>query len=58
MTPEFVIQLISQAAFPIAAYIMMFWYIKDEMKTMREALQNNTIALTTLIEHFHKEGGE
>ena len=57
MTADFIMQLITQAAFPIVAFILMFWFVKDEMAAMREALQNNTIALTTLIEHFHKEDG-
>ena len=54
-----VVQAISAVGFPIAACCVMFWELekngerhKQEMDTVKEALNNNTIALTRLIERM------
>lgn len=48
-------QVISTVGFPIAAYVAMFWYMikqtdahKEEMETVKEALNANTAALIEL----------
>jgi len=48
-------QVISTVGFPIACCIIMFWYLqkeqeshKEEMKTVTEALNKNTVVLTEL----------
>ena len=54
---EEILQAISMVGFPIVAYGGMFWYIiklnenhKHELNVMREALNQNTIALIELKE--------
>lgn len=53
-------QLIGSLGFPIACCIYLFWHNqkvedahKEEMAKMTEALNNNTIALTTLSERLN-----
>lgn len=55
-------ELISNTAFPIAAFLLLFWFIKDEQKANRAALDSlskvindNTLVTTKLLEHFHME---
>ena len=50
---------ISQLGVPVALLIAMFWLLdkersdhKDEMKNLTTAINNNTIALTKLIERM------
>ena len=54
--------LISNTAFPIVAFVMLFWFIKDEQAKNREQIEKlgdiiseNSKVITTLLEHFHKE---
>ena len=54
-------QIISTVGFPIAAYIAMFWYIikqseshKEEMDTVKEALNANTAALIELKSYLER----
>lgn len=47
-------QLIGTLGFPIAMTAAMFWYMVTEGKATREAIQNNTLALTKLIEENSK----
>ncbi len=56
------IELIGNVAFPIAAYVAMFWYMvekdkthKDEVKSLSTAVENNTLVLQKLIDHLDKE---
>lgn len=53
------ITAIQQMAFPIVACCAMGWYVvrqddkhEKEMETMRTAIENNTIALTKLVERM------
>ena len=65
MSPDIIVgisDLISNTAFPIAAFLLLFWFIKDEQKANRDALENmsqvinnNTLVTTKLLEHFHME---
>lgn len=41
--------LVSTVGFPIAAFLLMFWYVKTESKETREAINKNTIVLTQLV---------
>ena len=55
-----IVQLISSLGFPIACCIAMFLQMnkmsenhKNEMSEMKNAIDNNTIALTKLIEKLN-----
>lgn len=48
-----VAQLISSVGFPIAAFLLLFWYTKTEAKETREAINQNTLVLTKLAEEIH-----
>ena len=55
-------QIISTVGFPIAAYIAMFWYMikqtdahKEEMETVKEALNANTAALIELKAYLERK---
>lgn len=52
-----IVTIISSVGFPIAACIGMGWYVKyqgdqhkDETKALTDALNNNTLAITKLVE--------
>lgn len=53
--------LVSNLGFPIVVCAAMFWYInkteerhKEEVDTLRQALDANTQAVTQLVEHLNK----
>lgn len=53
--------LVSNLGFPIVVCVAMFWYInkteerhKEEVDTLRQALDANTQAVTQLVEHLNK----
>ena len=57
-----IITAICTVGFPIVAYGALFWYVlkkdtehKTEVEKMTEAINNNTIALTKLIERLENE---
>lgn len=57
------VQVIGSLGFPIAACIACFWMLnkerddhKAEMTKVTEAINNNTLALTTLTERLGKDG--
>lgn len=55
---EQVIQAISTVGFPIAAFLLLFWLVKEDLKQLTEAVNNNTKAtdiLCTLIKEGLKE---
>lgn len=54
--------LITNVGFPIGLTLILLWYIydsnnkhKEEMDKMSEALNNNTLALTKLIDRLERE---
>lgn len=55
MDVQTVSQLISTVGFPIAVCIYMAWDRHTSQKEMTKALDNNTIALTQILEHMRKE---
>ena len=50
-----IIEFIANLGFPAGAFCLMFWLVKDELAQNRKAIEANTLAVTTLLEHFHKE---
>ena len=57
-----IITAICRVGFPIVAYGALFWYVlkkdsehRSEVEKMTEAINNNTIALTKLIERLDNE---
>lgn len=51
-------EIISTLGFPAGAFCLMFWLVKDELTQNRKAIESNTLAITTLLEHFHNESEE
>lgn len=61
-TIQMVTQLIGSLGFPIVACIALFWKIheqdkthKEEMEKFVEAINNNTSAITKLLEHMREK---
>lgn len=55
-------QVVANLGFPIAVCLACFWYInkqteqhKQEMDNVTNAINNNTIALTKLVDKLEKE---
>lgn len=55
MDVQTISQLISTVGFPIAVCIYMAWDRHTSQKEMTKALENNTVALTQILEHMRKE---
>lgn len=60
---ENIVSVISSVGFPIALALILLWYIydsnnkhKEEIDKMSEALNNNTIAITKLLDRLGGEG--
>lgn len=60
-----VVTLITNVGFPIGLTLILLWYIydsnnkhKEEMDKMSEALNNNTLALTKLIDRLERENND
>lgn len=51
--------IISSVGFPIAAFLLMFWFCKDQLSLVNETMKKNTEAITTLTTYIMvKDGGE
>jgi len=57
-------QLISSVGFPIAACVALFWQMnkqseahKEEMNSLKESLNQNTLAINKLVIYMEKKGG-
>lgn len=57
-----ILQAISTVGFPIALTLILLWYIydssnkhKEEIDKMSEALNNNTLALTKLLDRMESD---
>lgn len=57
-----ILQAISAVGFPIALTLILLWYIydssnkhKEEIDKMSEALNNNTLALTKLLDRMERD---
>ena len=47
--------ILANFGYPIVVTGALFWYMVTEQRTLRETLENNTIALTKLITFFNKD---
>lgn len=43
-------QIISTVGFPIGAFLLMFWFCKDTLKTMQDTLNNSMEGMKKSIE--------
>lgn len=43
-------ELVSDVAFPIAAFVMMFYYSTKTVEDMRKTIEENTLIMNKLIE--------
>lgn len=43
-------QVISTVGFPIAAFLLMFWFCKDTLKTMQETLNSSLASMQSAIQ--------
>ena len=51
--------LISNVGFPIAAFVLIYVMMRNELKEMRKTVEQNTLAITTLLTYMETvEGGE
>lgn len=57
-------QMISSVGFPIAACVALFWQMnrestqhKEEMDTLKESLNQNTLAITKLVLFMQEKEG-
>ena len=57
-----ILQAISTVGFPITLTLILLWYIydssnkhKEEIDKMSEALNNNTLALTKLLDRMERD---
>lgn len=51
--------LISNVGFPIAAFVLIYVFMRNELKEMKATVEQNTIALTKLLTFMEtKEGSE
>lgn len=55
MDVQTISQLISTVGFPIAVCIYMAWDRHTSQADMKQALDNNTVALNRILEHMRKE---
>ena len=55
MDMETVMKIISTVGFPIAVCIYMAWDRHTAQKDMKQSLDNNTQALSLILEHMRKE---
>lgn len=50
-----IVQIISAVGFPIVAAGALFWYVVTDSRDMRKVVENNTLALTKVLEHISSE---
>lgn len=43
-------ELVSNVAFPIAAFVMMFYYSTKVVEDMRKTIEENTLIMTKVVE--------
>lgn len=59
MDASTITELISNVAFPIAAFVMMFYYSTKTVEDMRKTIEENTLIMTKVIEkldNMNQEG--
>ena len=56
---ENVLSLVSNVGFPIAAFVMIFYFMKNELTEMRKTVDQNTVAISKLLTFMETiEGSE
>lgn len=50
MDVSVITELVSTVAFPIAAFVMMFYYSTKTVEDMRKTIEENTLIMTKVIE--------
>lgn len=50
MDVNVITELISNVAFPIAAFVMMFYYSTKTVEDMRKTIEENTLIMTKVVE--------
>lgn len=50
MDVSVITELVSSVAFPIAAFVMMFYYSTKTIEDMRKTIEENTLIMTKLVE--------
>lgn len=50
MDASTITELISNVAFPIAAFVMMFYYSTNTVENMRKTIEENTLIMTKVVE--------
>ena len=59
MDANTITELISNVAFPIAAFVMMFYYSTKTVEDMRKTIEENTLIMAKVVEKLdsvNKEG--
>lgn len=49
-----IVQFINTCGFPIACAAAMFWHMTTVEKDMLEAINNNTLTISNLLNHLEK----
>lgn len=49
--------LVSNVVFPIAAFVMMFYYSTNTVENMRKTIEENTIIMTKVVEKLDSLNG-
>lgn len=49
--------LVSNVAFPIAAFMMMFYYSTKTVEDMRKTIEENTLIMTKVVEKLDSFNG-
>lgn len=47
-----IVEVLGNVAFPIAAFVMLFYYNTKTVEDLRAAVDNNTLVITKLIEQL------
>lgn len=50
MDVNVITELVSNVAFPIAAFVMMFYYSTKTVEDMRKTIEENTLIMTKVVE--------
>ena len=56
---ETIVTMISQVGFPIGAFIMLFFFMKNELSEMKKTIDQNTLTVSALLTYIEaKEGSD
>lgn len=57
MTFDTIVPLIGSLGFPIVMCLLLFYYMNKTLKEMQTSINNNTIAITNLIDELKSKKG-